>query len=101
MIHTQTIKSLLSDLDSLRSAREGAIEARRLLDFKGHQEKLSISIGGVSFEASGMDNYYRSTVKRGYEMIHLGAIKVMNSRIDAINTEIEKVESKIKLEASL
>lgn len=94
-MNTKEIVRLSQRLDSLNESLAKYQSARTALNFSGHQAELSASIGGVRLQVSEMDRYYQSSVKRGYEMIHLGAIKVFENKIDECNSEIVNVKRQI------
>ena len=96
------MKSLIENLNSATEQLDRASKrldelkhARKLLDFRGHQEEAKIRIAGVLVEINYMDSGYAQRVKKGYEMIQLGAQKVYNGMIDDQASEIESIKLKI------
>lgn len=95
-MNTVNIKHCAERLEKSRDKLVKAIEMRNMLDFKGHQEALVIKIAGITTEVSFYNRLYQHQVKRGYEMVHLGLIKIANSAIDDAKAEVSKIEQELK-----
>lgn len=70
--------------------------ARSLLNFSGHQENLTVNIKGMRVEVTEFDRNYQSKVKRGYEMIHLGCIKIAEAELDKAKSLVSHLELELK-----
>ena len=83
----------------LAKAKNSLLEkqnARSLLNFGGHQEHLTVNIKGMRVEVTEFDRGYQSKVKRGYEMIHLGCIKIAEAEVDKAKSLVSKLERELK-----
>lgn len=75
---------------------EQAKLARSRLDFKGHQERLIVKIGGIELEVSQVDRSGSSRIKKGYDMVHLGVVRLYNEEIDQLEKEIAEKEKELR-----
>jgi len=97
-----TIKQLNEEVFKLESLEEslGKLQlSRSVLDFKGHQKHLSISIGGcvgLSVSYNTPQTGYMERPIRGMEMIILGAQKLYNDKIETKQVEINECKLRIK-----
>lgn len=98
---TKTIREHCDALDAAEKSLADAIAFRRALDCNGHQETISVSVGGRRIELStlGRETGYASTLIRGREMIHLGAIKIANANVDSCRRAVAIANQALSAEA--
>lgn len=96
-IDTMKIKNLCDQLDSAKKSLDNAINARALLDMKGHQESIYVCVGSNRIQVSYADRStgWSTQVKRGREMILLGMIKVSNAIVDSCRSEVNRIEAEL------
>lgn len=89
------IEKSLSDLDSAKARLSELREGLDLLQNMGaHQRNLVVNIGGIRIDVSETDRRsYMATVKRGHEMMHLGAIKVFQAKIGEQEAVVDRLAS--------
>lgn len=96
-VDTIKIKSLCDQLDSAKKSLDTAINARALLDMKGHQEPIYVCVGSNRIEVSYLDRStgWESRVRPGREMILLGMIKVSNALIDSCKSKVNQIQAEL------
>ena len=95
-MNTAKIKQLAEVIESKQRELEKARFARSDLDFDGHQRLLMVRIGGIELEVSNTPSGGNSKVKRGYEMIHLGVVRLYNEEIDRLEKKIAEKEKELR-----
>lgn len=95
-MNTKEITNLCKSLDEFRIYLTEVKKRRALLDFGGHQENISIHISGITVQITEMDFHSRSKLKRGYDMVGLGLIKVIEAEMDKTEVNIKNIENRIK-----
>lgn len=95
---TEKIRTLLRELDDAISWRNKVKESLSAMEFKGHQENLIVKIGDVTLHVTEVtrETGYSAKVKRGYEMIALGAKKVVQSALDKAEENVKLCEQKVR-----
>lgn len=72
-------------------------KARSALDFKGHQNPVSVNINNcVSIVVTEMNQGYMQVPKRGMDMIILGAKKIYNAKISEVRDAIVDSKQKVR-----
>lgn len=93
---TEKIRGVIVKLEKARLLLDDLKKKRIGLDFNGHQQKLSINFAGIHIDVTEMDRGYSERVKRGYDMVQLGVIKVFEAEIDKVQDDILDLESQLK-----
>lgn len=91
---TRKLTELTAQLNFAMEDLEKAKKVRSLLKL-GHQQSLSIRISDIHMDLTEMDRHYMQVIKRGHEMIALGAAKVLNAKIDKFADEVIRLQSEI------
>lgn len=93
-------KDLSEKIKALADARDALAKAEGVLDginkMGGHQQSLAITLGSQRIEITEINNYYMQKVKRGYDMIFLGAKKVADAEVDRRKAICQSIEEEIR-----
>jgi hypothetical protein len=82
-IDTQVVKSAADALERARSALAKANADYKAVKSLNGQVGYEVSVSGVRIDVAVMDSQtYIAKMIRGREMIHLGALKALQARID-------------------
>lgn len=94
---SQRAKRLMELESALEVARQQLKTVRMLNGQKGY----SISINGVQVTVADMDpQTYNAKLIRGREMLHLGAIKALQARVDAAEAALSAYQAAVRAEVA-
>lgn len=103
-LDTQTLKKLADELDaarkSLTEARSDYSKAKSICKpgdqfGSGTQANISVSIGDRRVTLTTYNSSYSATLIRGFEMIYLGVLKVLDAAIDRHAARVADLETQI------
>lgn len=85
------INQLTADCEALKTCVAKAKEEYEIVKSLCGQSGYRITIAGVRVEVAEMDRRtYMAKMIRGREMIHLGALKVLDARVDELNRKLSE-----------
>jgi hypothetical protein len=93
---TTVIKEKIHELEQARIALHGEKKMRDLLNCNGHQMDITVTFGSsYRVRITEHDRGYREQIKRGYEMVQLGLIKMADKSIDIAQAKVCKLEQEL------
>ncbi len=96
-MNTVAIKDKIQELEKARLTLHSEKNMRELLNCAGHQMNITVTFGGsYQVRITETNKCYREQIKRGYEMVQLGLIKMADKGIDNAQRRVAKLEQELK-----
>lgn len=82
-IDTHKVAALAKELEEAQKALQDAKKLHSTIKSIGaSQTKVNISVNGTNFTITTMDKHYMQALKKGYDMVHLGLLKITSADVD-------------------
>ena len=84
-------------IDQLRVVLQKRIDARARMSMKAGQACASMTMCGLSFDVTLMNNhYYMPELVKGMEVIHAELIKILDAHVDNARSAVEGAEFRMR-----
>jgi hypothetical protein len=95
----EAIQAAAANLEKSRAAHESSVSALGTVRGLGGQGGYAVTVNGIRIDVAvhgGREAGYNAKMIRGREMIHLGALKALQSIIDQHAADVKVNEARVK-----